>query len=77
MRIFPLIMVLTVAAGLAGCDDGPEPTATTCAPGTLAKSLSEIHSETKRQAFMDGCKSFQKAKAMRQWDYKPSPPDDF
>ena len=77
MRIIPLIVVLTVAAGLAGCDDAPEPTAATCAPDVLEKSLSEIHSETKRQAFMDGCKSFQKAKAMRQWEYKPSPADDF
>ena len=30
-----------------------------------------------QEAFTEECRAFQKAKQMRQWEFKPSPKDDY
>lgn len=76
MRTVFFLMVFVV---LAGCSEEstPEPNAATCEPSSINKALSEIRSETNRKAFIEDCKSFQKAKKMGEWKFKPSPKDDF
>ncbi|MEX6395991.1 entry exclusion lipoprotein TrbK [Providencia hangzhouensis] len=55
----------------------PEPNAATCAPGAYQKALDEIRSESKRKAFAEECKGFQRAQDMRKWEFKPSSPDRY
>ena len=64
---------------LAGCEQErmPEPNAATCAPDAFQAALNEMRSEANREAFTEECRAFQKAKQMRQWEFKPSPKDDY
>ncbi len=55
----------------------PDPTAATCAPDAFQAALNEMRSEANREAFTEECRAFQKAKQMRQWEFKPSPKDDY
>ncbi len=57
-----------------GC---PKPNAATCAPDAFQAALNEMRSEANREAFTEECRAFQKAKQMRQWEFKPSPKDDY
>lgn len=64
---------------LAGCEQErmPEPNATTCTPDAFQAALNEMRSEANRAAFAEECRAFQKAKQMRQWEFKPSPKDNY
>lgn len=64
---------------LAGCEQErmPEPNAATCAPDAFQAALNEMRSEANRAAFTEECRAFQKAKQMRQWEFKPSPEDNY
>ncbi|HEQ1688474.1 TPA: entry exclusion lipoprotein TrbK [Pseudomonas aeruginosa] len=64
---------------LAGCEQErmPEPNAATCAPDAFQAALNEMRSEANRAAFTEECRAFQKAKQMRQWEFKPSPKDNY
>jgi entry exclusion lipoprotein TrbK len=70
---------VTAAALLAGCgkEKMPEPNAATCAPDAFQAALNEMRSEANRTAFTEECRAFQKAKQMRQWEFKPSPKDNY
>lgn len=64
---------------LAGCEQErmPEPNAATCTPDAFQAALNEMRSEANRAAFAEECRAFQKAKQMRQWEFKPSPKDNY
>ncbi|MBY6346467.1 entry exclusion lipoprotein TrbK [Providencia rettgeri] len=64
---------------LAGCEQErmPEPNAATCAPDAFQAALNEMRSEANRAAFTEECRAFQKARQMRQWEFKPSPKDNY
>jgi len=64
---------------LAGCEQErmPEPNAATCAPDSFQAAMNEMRSEANRAAFTEECRAFQKAKQMRQWEFKPSPKDNY
>lgn len=73
------LFALTVVGSLLGCGEeiAPGASASNCSAKGMEAALAEIRSEAQRQSFEDECKAFQKAQRMRQWDFKPSPPDDF
>ncbi|EHZ6871842.1 entry exclusion lipoprotein TrbK [Providencia rettgeri] len=72
------LIIISFLIGLVGCDSSmPEPNAATCAPGAYQKALDEIRSESKRKAFAEECKGFQRAQDMRKWEFKPSSPDRY
>ena len=64
---------------LAGCEQErmPEPNAATCAPDAFRAALNGMRSEANRADFTEECRAFQKAKQMRQWEFKPSPKDNY
>lgn len=74
-----LFILVAVAALVAGCGQErmPEPNAATCAPEAFQAALNEMRSEANRTAFTEECRAFQKAQQMRQWEFKPSPKDDY
>lgn len=74
-----LFILMTAAVLLAGCGQErmPEPNAATCAPEAFQAVLNEMRSEANRTAFTEECRAFQKAKQMRQWEFKPSPKDNY
>lgn len=73
------LFTLVVVVLLAGCGEErmPEPNAATCGPDVFQAALNEIRSEANRAAFIEECKAFQAAKKMRDWEFKPSPKDDY
>lgn len=75
-----IVFAFVVATALAGCNEEKEkmvePNAATCGEGFQA-ALSSMSSEVNRAAFIEECKSFQAAKKMRTWEFKPSPKDDY
>lgn len=74
--IFPMLAVAAIL--LTGCEDTPpEPNKATCTGDAYQQALSEISSEAKRQAFAAECESVRKALQMGEWEFKPSPEDDF
>ncbi len=79
MKIKLLVFMTVVMVFLAGCDRErtPEPNAATCAPGAFEETMRELRSEANRKAFSQECLSFHKAQKMRDWQFKPSPKDDF
>lgn len=79
MNRLSLAVLTVIAVLLSGCgkETMPEPSASTCAPDAFQKFMSELRDEANRIAFADACKSFNKAKSMRDWEFKPSPADDF
>lgn len=74
-----LFVLVIAAALLAGCGQErvPEPNAATCAPDAFQAALNGMRSEANRIAFTEECRAFQKAKQMRQWEFKPSPKDNY
>lgn len=74
-----LFILMTAAVLLVGCgqEKMPEPNAATCAPEAFQAALNEMRSEANRTAFTEECRAFQKAKQMRQWEFKPSPKDNY
>lgn len=74
-----LFILMTAAVLLAGCGQErmPEPNAATCAPKAFQAALNEMRSEANRIAFTEECRAFQKAKQMRQWEFNPSPKDNY
>lgn len=74
-----LFLLVAAAVLLAGCGQErmPEPNAATCAPDAFQAALNEMRSEANRSAFTEECRTFQKAKQMRQWEFKPSPKDNY
>lgn len=74
-----IFILVAVAALLAGCEQErmPEPNATTCAPDAFQAALNNMRSEANRTAFTEECRALQKAKQMRQWEFKPSPKDNY
>ena len=74
-----LFVLVVAAALLAGCGQGkvPEPSAVICASDALQETLNEMRSEANRIAFTEECRAFQKANQMRQWEFKPSPKDNY
>lgn len=74
------LLILGIAAVfLTGCGQErmPEPNAATCAPEAFQTALNEMRSEANRTAFVEECRAFVKAKQMRQWEFKPSPQDNY
>lgn len=74
--LFTLVLSILVLSG-CGQERRPEPNAAICAPAAFQAALNEMRSEANRTAFTEQCKAFQKAKQMRQWEFKPSPKDDY
>ena len=74
-----LLVLVIVAASLSGCEQEkvPEPSAAMCTPDAFYAALNEMHSEASRTAFTEECKVFQKANQLRQWQFKPSPKDNY
>ncbi|MGV4008748.1 entry exclusion lipoprotein TrbK [Citrobacter freundii] len=74
-----LFILVSAVAFLAGCGQErmPEPNAATCAPDAFQAALNEMRSEANRTAFTEECRVFQKAKRMRQWEFKPSPESNY
>ncbi len=74
-----LAALTVIVALISGCgkETMPEPSAGTCAPDAFQKFMSELRDEANRIAFSDACQSFNKVKSMRDWEFKPSPADDF
>ena len=74
-----LLILSTAAVFLTGCGQErmPEPNAATCAPEAFQTALNEMRSEASRTAFTEECRAFRKAKQMRQWEFKPSPKDNY
>jgi entry exclusion lipoprotein TrbK len=74
-----LFILIAGAALAAGCEQEkmPEPNAATCAPETFQAALNDIREEVNRAAFTEECRAFQKAKKMRQWEFKPSSEDNY
>lgn len=70
---------LAFLALLAGCgqEEIPEPTAQSCMPDAQLRALNGLRNEESRKAFIEECKAFEKAKQMRQWEFKPSPKDNY
>jgi entry exclusion lipoprotein TrbK len=78
-NLFILVAAAAAAVLLTGCGQErmPEPNAATCAPDAFQAALNEMRSEASRIAFTEECRAFQKAKQMRQWEFKPSPKDNY
>ena len=74
-----IFILVAVAALLSGCEQErmPEPNAATCAPDAIQATLNNMRSEANRTAFTEECRALQKAKQMRQWEFKPSPKDNY
>lgn len=74
--VFRMLAVITFL--LAGCEEAtPEPSKATCTGDAYRQILSEIGNEAKSEAFAEECGSFRNAEEMRDWEFKPSPKDDF
>lgn len=73
------LILVSVVVLLFGCgqEQMVEPNVATCAPNQINKSLNEMRSEANRKAFIQECKSFEKAKEMKQWEFKPSGPSKY
>ena len=73
-------LFFSLAVVLIGCSEKaqqmPEPTQGTCEPQTMKKILSDL-SDTQKKSFAAACKSWQQARDMKDWTYKPSTPDNY
>ncbi|WP_445398019.1 entry exclusion lipoprotein TrbK [Zobellella sp. An-6] len=74
-RIIPLVALVA----LVGCEQEvvPEASAATCAPAAFQQAIRELRNEANRKAFTQACRSFEKARQMRSWEFKPSSPDRY
>lgn len=78
MKKYHLFVALAVV--LSGCSDKaqqmPEPSAATCEPQAMKEILSDL-SDVQGKSFVAACKSWQSARDMKDWEYKPSKPDNY
>jgi entry exclusion lipoprotein TrbK len=72
--------IITLIAVLSGCSENaqqiPEPSRATCDPQAMKKIIADL-SDAQKESFIAACKSWQKARNMKDWTYKPSAPDSY
>jgi entry exclusion lipoprotein TrbK len=73
-------LFIALIAVLNGCSDNkqqiPEPSEATCKPQAMKRIISDL-GDAQKETFIAACKSWQKARNMKDWTFKPSAPDNY
>jgi len=73
-------LFIAIIAVLTGCSEKmqqvPEPSNATCEPQAMKKIISDL-GDAQKESFIATCKSWQKARTMKDWTFKPSAPDNY